>query len=70
MAKRGPKPKPPEEVSPEMMVMSIKMTRAFHVWVGELAEAERDTSVKIVERALVEYGKRRKFKEAPKRTIR
>lgn len=71
MVKRGPKPKTPDEASPEMMVLSIKMTPDFHAWLGEVAESERDTVVKLVERAIVDYARRIKFpKTAPKRTIR
>lgn len=71
MAKRGPKPKPKEEASPEMMVLSIKMTPAFHAWLAKFADSERDTAVKLMERAVVDYAKRLKFPDpAPKRTIR
>ena len=70
-AKPGPKPKPPDEVPPEMMVLSIKMTPNFHVWLGRVADSERDTVVKFVERAIVNEAKRLGFAEpAPKRTIR
>jgi hypothetical protein len=49
--------------------MSIKMTVKFRDWIGRLADAERLTSVQIVEKALVEYAKVRKFaEEAPRRT--
>jgi hypothetical protein len=71
MAKRGPKPASVEEPVVEMMVLSIKMTPEFHGWLGEVAETERDTVVKFVEKAIVEHAKRLKFpKPAPKRTIR
>ncbi len=70
MAKRGPKPAP-VETAVEMMVLSIKMTPEFHAWLGEVAEGERDTVVKFVEKAVVEHAKRLKFpKPAPKRTVR
>jgi hypothetical protein len=49
--------------------MSIKMTIKFRDWIGRLADAERLTSVQIVEKALVEYAKVRNFAEvAPRRT--
>jgi hypothetical protein len=71
MAKRGPKPKSPERAAPEMMVLSIKMTPEFHAWLGEVADSERDSVVKFVEKAIVDRAKALKFaKPAPKRTVR
>lgn len=70
MAKRGPKVRPRKE--PETSgdtAMSIKMTVKFRDWIGRLADAERLTSVQVVEKALVEYADKRKFAEpAPRRT--
>lgn len=53
-----------------MTVISIKTTVAFHDWLARIARAERSTIVQILEKGAVEYGDKRGFKDAPKRTIR
>jgi hypothetical protein len=54
----------------QMTVISIKTTVAFHDWIAKIASAERSTIVQILEKGVVEYGDKRGFKDAPKRTIR
>ncbi len=69
MAAKKMPTKMPEPVADT--AMSIKMTVAFRDWIGRLADAERLTSVQVVERAIVEYAAGRKFAEpAPRRTDR
>jgi hypothetical protein len=51
-------------------VISIKTTVAFRDWLAGIADAERSTIVQILEKGAVEYGEKRGFKDAPKRTGR
>lgn len=53
-----------------MAVISIKATVAFRDWLARIADAERSTVVQILEKAAVEYGDKRGFKDAPRRTKR
>lgn len=53
-----------------MCFISIKTTVAFHDWLARIAETERSTIVQILEKGAVEYGEKRGFKDAPKRTSR
>lgn len=53
-----------------MAVISIKSTVAFRDWLATIADAERSTVVQVLERAAVEYGEKRGFKNAPRRTKR
>jgi hypothetical protein len=51
-------------------VISIKTTESFRDWIAGIADAERSTIVHILEKSVVEYGEKRGFKDAPKRTVR
>jgi hypothetical protein len=53
-----------------MAVISIKATVAFRDWLAMIAVAERSTVVQILEKGAVEYGEKRGFKDAPRRTKR
>jgi hypothetical protein len=57
-------------VKEPMAVISIKATVAFRDWLAKIADAERSTVVQILEKAAVEYGEKRGFKDAPRRTKR
>jgi hypothetical protein len=67
MAKK--KVKKPEQKEP-MTVISIKTTVKFRDWLAKIGAAERNTIVQILEKGAVEYGEKRGFKDAPRRTSR
>lgn len=55
--------------SPNMTVISIKMTTQFRDWLAGLANSERITTVQMIEKAVVDYAERKKYPHtAPRRT--
>jgi hypothetical protein len=55
---------------PESITISIKTTVKFRDWLAKIGAAERNTIVQILEKGAVEYGEKRGFKDAPRRTSR
>jgi hypothetical protein len=59
-AKAGPTERKP-------MVVQIRGSEAWKAWVESLAERERDTVAKLVERVLTKHAREIKFTDPPKR---